>query len=97
MKLVYARQAVGDLVRLRAFIAEHGPDAAARVAATLIGRVEQLRHFPHLGVAVEQAPPPAEIRDMVFGNDVVRYSVHQDAIAILRIWHYCEDRHATST
>lgn len=92
MKLVYAREAVADLIRLRRFIAEHDPGAAARVGKTLVTRIEQLRRFPQMGIAVEQALPPAEIRDMVFGNYVVRYSVHEGAVAILRIWHHYEDR-----
>lgn len=92
MTLVYSHQAIDDLVRLRAFIAENDPAAAARVGATLVARIKQLHQFPHKGVAVEQALPPADVRDMVFGNYIVRYSVHEEAVAILRIWHHFEDR-----
>lgn len=92
MRLIYSREAVGDLIRPRAFIAENSPDAAARVAESLVDRIEQLGRFPHMGIAVEQAAPPANIRDMVLGNYVVRYSVHDEALAILRIWHHHEDR-----
>jgi len=92
VRLVYSREALDDLVRLRAFIAENDPGAAARVAQALIERIAQLSRFPQLGVAVEQAKPPADIRDMVFGNYVVRYSVHEQALAILRVWHHCEAR-----
>lgn len=97
MKLVYSREAIGDLIRLREFIAENDPDAAARVGSALVTRIEQLRRFPQMGVAVEQAPAPADIRDMVFGNYVVRYSVHAGAIAILRIWHLYENRNKPTT
>jgi plasmid stabilization system protein ParE len=47
---------------------------------------------PRMGVMVERAPPPAEVRDMVFGQYVVRYSVHDNALVILRVWHHLEDR-----
>lgn len=92
MRLIYSREAVDDLIRLRAFIAEHSPDAAVRVAESLVARIEQLGRFPHMGVAVEQAAPPADIRDMMFGNYMVRYSVHGEALAILRIWHHYKNR-----
>ena len=92
MTLVYAEEAVADLVRLRAFIAEKDPGAAGRVAADLITRVQQLQRFPHLGRSVAQAPQAEVVRDMVFGNYVVRYSVHTDAVVILRIGHHYESR-----
>lgn len=92
MRLVYSREAVNDLIRLRAFIAEKDPGAAARVAQTLIARIAQLGQFPHMGVEVERAASPADIRDMVFGDYIVRYSVHEQALAILRVWHHYEDR-----
>ncbi len=46
MKLVYSAEAVQDLVRLREFIAEKDPTAAARVAAELVARIETLCLFP---------------------------------------------------
>lgn len=92
MRLVYSEDAVTDLVRLRAFIAEKDPSAAARVAQELIARIENLGLFPLLGHGVSQAPQPDVVRDMIFGNYVVRYSVHAEALVILRIWHHYEDR-----
>lgn len=92
MRLIYSREAVDDLIRLRAFIAENNPDAAARVAGPLVARIEQLARFPHMGIAVKQAPPPADVRDTAFGSCAVRYSVHEEALAILRTWHHYKDR-----
>lgn len=92
MKLIYSQEAVADLVRLRAFIDEKNPSAAARVAEELIVRVEVLCTFPNMGIKVEQAPPPADVRDMVFGDYIVRYSVHSEALSVLRLWHHHENR-----
>lgn len=92
MKLVYSQEAVADLIRLRAFIAEKNPSAAARVAEELIARIEGLGIFPRMGVKVEQAPLPADVRDMVFGSYIVRYSVHTEALSVLRFWHHHENR-----
>ena len=92
MKLVYSVEAVADLVRLRAFIAENDPSAASRVAQELITRIESLCHFPYMGHGVEHSPQPDVLRDMIFGNYVVRYSTHAGALAVLRIWHHYESR-----
>jgi plasmid stabilization system protein ParE len=92
MRLVYSEDAVADLARLRVFIAEKDPAAAARVAADLVARVEHLGRFPNLGRSVVDAPEADIVRDAVFGNNVVRYSVHGDAVVVLRVWHHYEDR-----
>lgn len=90
MRLVYSQEAVADLVRLRAFIADNDPTAAALVAADLIARIEGLCAFPKMGRSVSQAPEPDSIRDFIFGKYVVRYTVHETALVILRIWHHYE-------
>lgn len=92
MRLVYSENAVADLVRLREFIAEKDPLAAARVAAELLSRIENLCLFPEMGRAVELAPNPKAIRDTVFGKYIIRYSAYTETVAILRLWHHNEDR-----
>ena len=92
MKIRYSEEAIGDLQRLRSFIAEHNPSAAARIGAELAERIEMLADFPAMGQAVEAAPQPDTIRDMIFGNYVVRYLPSKSAIIILRIWHHFEER-----
>ncbi|HLD65203.1 MAG TPA: type II toxin-antitoxin system RelE/ParE family toxin [Pseudomonas sp.] len=91
MKLVYSEQAVADLVRLRAFIAEKNPQAAARMASELISRIEHLCLFPAMGRPVELAPDPQAIRDAIFGKYLIRYRAHAEVVVILRIWHHYED------
>lgn len=91
MKLVYSQDAVGDLVRLRAFIAENDQTAAARIAAELVARIDGLRAFPEMGRSVSHAPAPDSVRDFIFGKYVVRYTVHQTALVVLRIWHHYEN------
>lgn len=92
MKLVYSEEAVADLARLRAFIAEKDPSAAARVAAELLARLDNIRLFPELGRNVALAPEPNVVRDAVFGKYIVRYVAHAEAVVILRIWHHYENR-----
>jgi plasmid stabilization system protein ParE len=92
IQLVYTREAVNDLKRLRAFIATHNPNSAEKIAAELIKRIKLLQQMPMMGNPVTQAPDPEVIRDMVFGAYVVRYAVHGQTLAILRVWHHYESR-----
>lgn len=92
MRLVYTHDALADLIRLRDFIETRNPAAAERVAASLISRMNHLAKFPKLGVPVPEAPPGGNVRDAIFGKYIARYSVHGEAITVLRIWHHFEDR-----
>ena len=92
MRLVYSQEAVADLIRLRQFIADHDPSAAARVAADLLARIDNLCSFPEIGRPVSQAPQPDTVRDFIFGKYVVRYTLHEHALVVLRIWHHYENR-----
>lgn len=96
MKLVYSDVAIHDLARLRAFIAEHDPASATRVADDLLARVDYLRQFPLLGRMVDAAPEPKVLRDAIFGKYIIRYSTHPEVVVILRVWHHFEDRSSSS-
>ncbi len=92
MKLVYTDLAVEDLRRVRAFVEETNPPAARRVANEIVDHIAKLPRFPRMGRPVERAPDPQTIRDLIFGRYVVRYSVHETSIVVLRIWHHLEER-----
>lgn len=92
MKLLYASEAIGDLERLREFIAEKNPAAAQRISRELLKGIQNLKQFPQLGVGVPRAPDPKRVRDLVIDRYVVRYLVLDAAIYVLRIWHHREDR-----
>jgi plasmid stabilization system protein ParE len=95
VKLAFSREARGDLVRLRAFIAKHNPAAAERLARRLIQGIERLLRNPRLGRRVTVAPDqmaPEEIRDWVVGEYVVRYLIADQRIVVLRVWHGKEQR-----
>jgi toxin ParE1/3/4 len=92
VRLIYSVEAVQDLVRLREFIAEKNPTAAARIATELVARIDHLCLFPEIGRNVELAPTANVIRDFTFGNYLVRYAHHASAITVLRVWHHYENR-----
>ena len=92
MKLSYSREAISDLIRLREFIASKNPDAAQKIAKSIRKGIAQLKTFPYLGVEVELAPDPEMIRDLIIGNYIARYLIHQKQVYILRVWHHKEER-----
>ena len=92
MKLSYSREAIGDLIRLREFIATKNSEVAQKIAKLIRKGISQLKTFPYLGVEVEQAPNPEVIRDLIIGNYIARYLIHAKQIYILRVWHYKEER-----
>ena len=49
MTIVWSPRAIRHLTDLRAYIARDNPDAAARVAVTLLTSVERLAGMPSLG------------------------------------------------
>jgi plasmid stabilization system protein ParE len=88
-RLQFTRSAARDLRRLRDFIAEHDPAAAARVGKRLGRTIRLLRDQPALGKEVEALP---DVRELVAGDYVVRYTVRGEAVVILRVWHGRESR-----
>jgi plasmid stabilization system protein ParE len=87
-------EARDDLIRLRQFIHEHNPAAAARAAQTIRDGMEHLRRFPLLGHAVEDMDI-SELRDLFipFGRAGywVRYLVKEHEIIVTNIWHSREE------
>lgn len=92
MKVFYTHQSRNDLIRLRDFIAQENPTAAAEIAKKLQQAIHQLTHFPHLGKAVKGHHNKTSMRDLVTGKYVIRYLALHNEIHILRIWHGKEDR-----
>ena len=90
MKLVYSKEAVSDLTRLREFIAQHETESAERISATLLEAIKNLEAFPRLGHRVSHAPASMPVLDFIAGRYVVRYLLLTERIAILRIWHHKE-------
>ena len=90
--LRWAPEAVRDLVRLREFLGQENPGAAARAALRIREAAAVLRDRPELGRAIEDE----EFRDLVapFGGGayVLRYRIDDDAVVVARVWHSREER-----
>ncbi len=92
MKLLFTEKALHDLTRLREFIAQHDPQAAARVSESLQIVILKLTRFPNIGRPIRRAPEPEKLRELIAGKYVVRYLISEKAVCILRVWHEKEDR-----
>jgi plasmid stabilization system protein ParE len=87
MRTRYTVEAIRDLERLCALVASKNPHAARRIAAEILDGIENLAHFPDMGLPVRRAPDPSLIRDLFIGSYTVRYLRETTSIIILRIWH----------
>jgi plasmid stabilization system protein ParE len=92
-RLIYTPLALVDVVRLREFIAEHNPEAAARMALLIKESAARLKVYPMLGVQVEEMP----FRDLVipFGANsyILRYRLIMETqtVVVVGIRHGKED------
>ncbi len=84
MKLKFTPRAVHDLKRLRAFIARHNPAAANRTSQKLKESILLLLENPELGTESNEIP---NVRDYFPRSYFVRYTVQNDTVIILRVWH----------
>jgi addiction module RelE/StbE family toxin len=89
MNLQFTHHAQRDLLRLRQFIAEKNPSAARRISQRLRQSIQRLTEQPEMGVNVGDLPG---VQELISGDYVVRYTVLDSDIIILRIWHEKEDR-----
>jgi plasmid stabilization system protein ParE len=91
MRIKWTKNAVADLDRLHAFLAQVDGDAAAKAIQALVTAPERLLGFPRLGANVEGFEN-RDVRKIIVGRYEMRYEVAVDQIIILRIWHGREQR-----
>ena len=84
MELKFTPRAAHDLKRLRAFIAQYNPTTAKRVSQNLKESILLLLDNPELGTKSNEL---ADVRDYFPHSYFVRYTVQNDTVIILRVWH----------
>ncbi len=92
-QVVWLPEAVADVERLRSFLEDKSPTAAARVAKTLRDGAKYLGGFPLVGRPMNDNTGRRELF-LPFGAGayVLRYIFEGDTVAILRAWHSKEKR-----
>ena len=91
MRVIWTGKALGDLVRLHAFLWPVNPRAAAVVLAQIKSGPRHLQAHPRLGERVTEFAD-REVRRLVVADYEMRYEVKSDAVWILRVWHTREER-----
>ncbi len=89
MNLKFTLEALNDLKRLRAFIAEKNPAAADRMSQRLKQQIYLLLENPNIGITLDEL---GNVQQWVADDYIVRYSVEDNTLLILKIWHHREDR-----
>lgn len=90
MKIIYTPESVHDLKCLREFIEKKNPNAASKIAKSLLAGIKKLKKFPNRGIEVKEDESNL-IRDLILGDSIVRYLPLKKTIYILRLWHQKED------
>ena len=91
MRVIWSRPALGDLVRLHAFLAESHPPAAAKLVQAITVAVGRLAQQPRLGVRLEGFEPH-EVRRIIVGRYELRYALANGQLQVLRLWHTVDPR-----
>jgi len=83
--IVWSPRAVRHLTDLRAYIARDNPDAAARVAATLLTSVDRLAGMPGLG----RPGRVSGTRELVVPGTpyVIQYRLRGERLEIIAVFH----------
>lgn len=82
-KVVWTDQAIGDVVEIVEWISADKPNAAARVAETLMRAGDSLDQFPGRGRLI-----PHDRRELIaLPNYLIRYRIENDRVTILEVRH----------
>jgi plasmid stabilization system protein ParE len=87
-RLLYTQRALNDVAEIIGHIAEDDADAASRFGNSLLGHVDLLARFPHMGSIVRRRP---QIRKLVHSPFLVYYRL-DDNKRVIEVVHL---RHGT--
>ena len=90
MKVTWSRSSIGDLNNIKKFIGQEHPQNAENVAVRIIQATERLMQFPDSG----RQGAMTDVRELVVTGlpYLLTYTVVDEDVYILRIWHDREDR-----
>lgn len=91
MRILWSASGWADLDRLHGFLAEIDLDAADKVFDLLVNAPAALNEFPRRGPRLSQFDPK-KIRELRFGNYLLRYELYQEEVHVLRFFHERENR-----
>lgn len=88
MDVIFSPAALGDLVRIRAYIGHFNPAAARRMAERIVAAADSLATFPERG-----RPISGGRRELtIVPPYVLVYRVGRNRVVIPRVWHGAQQR-----
>jgi toxin ParE1/3/4 len=83
--IVWSPRAIGHLAHLREYIARDSPEAANRIATTLLDAVERLAELPNLG----RPGRAAGTRELVVPGTpyIIAYRLRGDRLEVVAVFH----------
>jgi toxin ParE1/3/4 len=81
-----AKDALGDLERIVAYIAPHNAEAAQRIGDELLDMAFSLGNLPRRGRVVPEFRRP-ELREVIVRSYRVIYRIKDREIEVVRFWH----------
>ena len=85
MQLVWTEAAISDLISIRDYIERDNPEAAERVAISIINSVEKLETNPLIG-RLGRVPGTRELVVTRFPY-IIPYRVRGERVELLRVFH----------
>ena len=85
MQLVWTESAISDLISIRDYIERDNPEAAERVAISIINSVEKLETNPLIG-RLGRVPGTRELVVTRFPY-IIPYRVRGERVELLRVFH----------
>ena len=91
-KIIWSDAAIADLQEIWAYLAQHDPQAAARIGRGILAHVRVLANFPYIGPAYPRGSG-GTLREIAVRPYRIFYDVSEDSqsIEILHVWHGARD------
>jgi toxin ParE1/3/4 len=91
-KIIWSDAAIADLQEIWAYLAQHDPQAAARIGRGILAHVRVLANFPYIGPAYPRGSGGA-LREIVVRPYRIFYDVREvsQSVEILHVWHGARD------
>ncbi|MGD0961670.1 MAG: type II toxin-antitoxin system RelE/ParE family toxin [Methylomonas sp.] len=92
-KVIWLPEALDDIRRLRRFLEDQSPTAAARAGHVPLAGAKRLASFPEIGQPMDDGTYRRELfLPFGAGGYILRYIIDGRAVVIVRAWHTKENR-----
>jgi toxin ParE1/3/4 len=92
-KVIWLPEALEDTSRLRQFLADQSPTAAARAGQVIQAGTKRLADFPEIGQPMDDGTNRRELfLPFGAGGYILRYIIDDHSVVIIRAWQTKEKR-----